>query len=844
MIDQTDVTSHVDYVRFIALYAKIRNEWSESMLSSITERILPLPHQLYALQRVLDSSRVRFLFADEVGLGKTIEAGLVIRELKARSLVRRILIVCPTGLMTQWHAEMKDKFGEHFHILLPDDSETVYRLYGDRELYGRFHQVICPMDAIKPLERRAGWSREKIERYNRERIEAVLHAGWDLVVIDEAHRVAGSSPQVARYQLGARLAQAAPYLLLLTATPHSGKSEPFLRLMKMLDERAFPDARAIVKEQFVPYIVRTEKRFAVDHDGNRLFKDRITKVIEVSWEEHHSLQKYLYDQVTRYVQSGYQLAERQKKMHIGFLMVLFQRLTTSSTSAIRDSLERRIAALESRDESSPTVGSFSDMEYWVNMDPDEALDEAVWLKPADWQSELNELHRLLAIAKQAEHQYTDAKAERLLELLDRLRAERAADKVIVFTEFVATQTYLREFLERHRYSVAVLNGSMDLNERNESLDQFRNEKDVLISTDAGGEGLNLQFANVVINYDLPWNPMKIEQRIGRVDRIGQTKDVLVYNLVLSDTVENRVRRVLEEKLENIFKELGIQKLQDVLDSELADQDFTKIYIQSIVHPGRVDEYVRRLEQDLRRQAEQALKIRDIAGSAHSFDRERAVQMARNNMTELALRMLVHYQRWNRPDELALPTLEHLNDARFRSLLEQEIHADDREPIMSIRLPGLSNEPGIWSLWELKLTRDEKDRRIFPLFMNRDGVFRPASARRIWDELLLPDREIGLGDRLCLSEELRSRLFEGARETAYDLFLELKSKREQRILEEKNRAFFALQLRKEAVEHIGLDAVRRKRKQELSEEEAKLKIEFAEKETLTPILKPVFLVYVE
>ena len=844
LVDPAEATRQEDYVRFISLHARIRNEWAEGIVSPIGGKILPLPHQLYALQRVLDSSRVRFLFADEVGLGKTIEAGLVIRELKARALIKRILIVCPKSLITQWHAEMKDKFGETFHIILPEDADTIRRLYGDGEVYGRFHQMICSLDAIKPLEKRAGWSREKIEQYNRERIEAVLEAGWDLVIIDEAHRVAGSSPQVARYKLGARLAKAAPYLLLLTATPHSGKSEPFLRLMRMLDEKAFPDARAIVREQVAPYLVRTEKRAAVDHEGNRLFKDRTTKVLEIEWEERHSLQKKLYEQVTRYVKTGYQLAQREKKTHIGFLMVLMQRMATSSTAAIRDSLERRIAVLESKEEIQPAFGETAGLDPWLDMEAEEALEEAIRLKPAGWKNELEELRRILATAKQAEFQYTDAKAERLLEELDRLRSSKTADKAIIFTEFVATQMYLRDFLEKHGYTVSILNGSMDLEERNEVLREFKQSKDVLISTDAGGEGLNLQFANVVINYDLPWNPMKIEQRIGRVDRIGQTRDVLVYNFILSDTVENRVRKVLEEKLINIFRELGIQKLHDVLDSEWAEIDFTDAYIRSVADPGHLEEYIKRVERDLKEQAEQALKIRDIVTDDRSMDIEQALRMAKKDVADLAVRMLASYQKWNGAEEIPLPKSPDLNDPQIRSLLEQDFYVNDQELLISVHLPGLPYEPGIWSLWELKLTDEAKDRRVFPLFMNHQGVFRPASAMRIWDELLVPDREIRLGDSVRLSTEQLEKLHEGARAAAHDLFLELKSAREQRIREEENRAFFALRLRMEAVEQIGLDTVRRKRKQELLEEEAKLKMEFAEKQVLTPVLKPVFLINLE
>jgi SNF2 family DNA or RNA helicase len=192
------------YLRYIALLSKIKNETSGGILSKLSSGIIPLPHQLHVLNRALSNNNVRYILADEVGLGKTIEAVLIIKELKARGLVRRILVVCPTGLVTQWSLEMQDKFNEKFHVILPEDYDTIRKITGNEDVYGQFDQVISPMDSIKPLEKRAGWTEEKIARYNEERIYSIINSGWDLVVIDEAHRVAGSSGEVARHKLGKR----------------------------------------------------------------------------------------------------------------------------------------------------------------------------------------------------------------------------------------------------------------------------------------------------------------------------------------------------------------------------------------------------------------------------------------------------------------------------------------------------------------------------------------------------------------------------------------------------------------------------------------------------------------
>lgn len=536
-----------DYLRYVTLLSKIKNETAGGILSSLSSGIIPLPHQLHVLNRAMENNNIRYILADEVGLGKTIEAGMIIRELKARGLVERILVVCPTGLVTQWASEMQDKFHEKFNIILPSDYDTIRRLTDSDDVYSQYDQVISPMDSIKPLEKHAGWSDEKVEQYNEDRIYSIINSGWDLIIIDEAHRVAGSTGEVARYKLGYLLSQASPYLLLLSATPHNGKTEPFLRLVRLLDEDAFPNVKSIVKEQVAPYLIRTEKREAIDNNGNLLFKNRITHLVELSWDERHTMQRELYQMVSSYVSKTYNKARRNKKknMCLIFLLIIMQRMVTSSTAAIQQSLNRRLAVLQAEETKLGTLKEIDLDELNIEDGVEEAL-EAISLNT---NMEISELQGIIAVAKQAESQHPDVKIEKLTELIDEMLTDDPQQKIIIFTEFVATQQYIRNLLDKHGYSVTILNGGMGMDERDAALKEFRNSSSVFISTDAGGEGLNLQFANIIINYDLPWNPMKIEQRCGRVDRIGQQRDVHIYNFIVGDTVENRVREVLEIKLE-------------------------------------------------------------------------------------------------------------------------------------------------------------------------------------------------------------------------------------------------------------------------------------------------------
>lgn len=364
-----------NYLRYVTLLSKIKNETAGGLLSSLASGVIPLPHQLHVLNRAMKNNTIRYILADEVGLGKTIEAGMVIKELKTRGLIQRILVVCPTGLVTQWAAEMQEKFHEKFNVILPSDYDTIRRLTDNDDVYGQYDQVISPMDSIKPIEKHAGWTQEKVDQYNEERIYSIINSGWDLIIIDEAHRVAGSTGEVARYKLGYLLSQTSPYLLLLSATPHNGKTEPFLRLVRLLDAEAFPNAKSIVKEQVAPYLIRTEKREAIDNNGNKLFKNRITHLVTLNWDERHTMQRELYELVTDYVSKTYNkaLRNRKKNMCLIFLLIIMQRMVTSSTAAILQSLERRLQVLKSQ---STHLGNLTE-EDLAELDIEDGVEDAL-----------------------------------------------------------------------------------------------------------------------------------------------------------------------------------------------------------------------------------------------------------------------------------------------------------------------------------------------------------------------------------------------------------------------------------------------------------------------------------
>lgn len=838
--EKSEVSYDENYLRYVTLLSKIKNETAGGLLSSLSSGIIPLPHQLHVLNRAMSSNNIRYILADEVGLGKTIEAGMIIKELKTRGLVQRVLVVCPTGLVTQWASEMQEKFHEKFQVIMPSDYDTIKRITDNDDVYGQFDQVISPMDSIKPIEKHAGWTDDRVEKYNEERIYSIINSGWDLIIIDEAHRVAGSTGEVARYKLGYLLSQASPYLLLLSATPHNGKTEPFLRLVRLLDEEAFPNAKSIVKEQVAPYLIRTEKREAIDNNGNLLFKNRITHLITLNWDERHTFQRELYEMVSSYVSKTYNkaLRNRKKNMCLIFLLIIMQRMVTSSTAAVKQSLERRLAVLKNQ---ATHVGSLKE-EDLDDLNIEDGVEEALEAISLDMNEEIEELEHIIAVAKQAEFQHPDVKVETLTNTLDELISEDRDQKVIIFTEFVATQTYLKDLLVGRGYSVTVLNGSMSIEERDEALQEFKKNTNIFISTDAGGEGLNLQFANVVINYDLPWNPMKIEQRCGRVDRIGQMRDVHVYNFIVEDTVENRVREVLEEKLSVILKEMGVDKYSDVLDSEVAEVDFTDAYMSSVGKPYKVEQNIHPVESEMKQQLANAQKYKDIIHEEK--DLSKLVGQGSNFDVDSALRrMLSYYELWQGHDLRLIDRIGITDDEIVRHL-KTDIIQDRTAPLISVGIKDFPNEAGYFMLWELSVANDEDGKRIIPIFVNDSFVLRPMAGKRLMDVFLDEKSVLTVLRVPNISSEEYERLTKLSVDFAYDTFVELKDKQIQQNQESYNKYMYALKLRTEAAEHIGIENIRKSRLVKLEKEKRSIQDTFEKGSRVYPDFKLSILIRLE
>lgn len=561
----------------------------------------PLPHQITAVyEKMLQRQPLRYLLADDPGAGKTIMAGLLMKELYLRGDLERCLVVCPGNLAEQWQDELSEKFDLPFEILTNDKLEAsrTGNWFNENNLViGRLDKLSRDEDLHPKLH----------------------HTEWDLIVVDEAHKMSatyfgGEAKYTKRYHLGQLLSTLCRHFLLLTATPHNGKEEDFQLFLSLLDgdrfEGRFRDGvhtadtkdlmRRLVKEQLVRF------------DGSKLFPERRAYTVNY---ELSDLEAHLYEQVTNYVREGFNRAERlenERKGNIGFALTILQRRLASSPAAIYESLRRRRERLEARLEEEKLIrrgkqarGTAQD-EFWVSVEelddiddaPDtdaedleeEILDRATTAQTIEeLEAEIGELKNLEELARQVVQRGTDRKWEELSKLLQSRKemfdSSGSRRKLVIFTEHKDTLRYLagktRTLLGREE-AVVTISGGMAREDRKRAEQQFKQDKEVeiLVATDAAGEGINLQRAHLMVNYDLPWNPNRLEQRFGRIHRIGQTEVCHLWNLVASETREGQVFSRLLAKLD-AEREALHGRVFDVLGQIFEGTELRDILIRAV-----------------------------------------------------------------------------------------------------------------------------------------------------------------------------------------------------------------------------------------------------------------------
>ena len=616
---------NADKLRLLIESARIRLAYAHDQQFAVSlSGIRTLPHQIEAVyQAMLPQPRLRFLLADDPGAGKTIMAGLLVKELKLREAIERILILCPAPLTIQWQDEMLRWFGEPFDI--------IFSAVDQQQLtnpWQRSSQIVASLDYAKQEDVR----------------ERVWQQRWDLVIIDEAHKCSARTASggqnreskvvtTKRYDLASRLTYQADHVLLLTATPHHGDEDKFAHFLRLIDPDLFPEphrlgkqAADIRKDVFrlgkdSPWCLRRLKEDLRDAGGKRLFPDRHTKTVTFCLNNDEYT---LYKSVTAYINEFIPQQTGQRRSSAALTRTVLQRRLVSSTCAIHESIKRRLkkqeTLLEELEGLAPSQrakrlaalqGRLPDAEQDEDDLDDAVRDQLVdeytaALELEQLRAEVIALKELVEQARRVRENASDSKLTALKTCLGEaqfLELKDGRGKLLIFTEHRDTLGYVRDHLLRWGFSTCEIHGGMNPHERKRAQEIFRTAAQVCIATEAAGEGINLQFCHLMINYDMPWNPTRLEQRLGRIHRIGQDRDCYAFNFVATDSedgqpiVEGRILHRLLEKLDQMNEALE-GRVFDVIGEVLSlnDVNLPDMLRDAAYDPKRLEEYLDQIDR--------------------------------------------------------------------------------------------------------------------------------------------------------------------------------------------------------------------------------------------------------
>jgi len=575
-------------------------------------RIDIAPHQVKAAHEILTSYDHRYLIGDEVGLGKTIEAAIVIEELAARGQADRVLIVAPAPLTTQWQEELREKFDSNYVIYDREYVDSKRDAHPAENVWSHDDHIITSIDFAK----------------QEDMLAALRNAeeGWDIALFDESHHLTarregkrGIDP-TDRYKVGEAVSDASDGLLFLTGTPHKGKRDQFYFMISLLDPYRFPHEDDVNKEGLQNLMIRRLKDEMYEADGSKMFPEKKIETLPV---EFTATERELYDDVTEYITEHYNLASKEENDAAGFAMVLYQKRLVSSIHAIRKSLKNRMDSIEAggadpSDLSQITKSLLSEYREDPEMLTDaqrEHVEEELGGTAAssDPEKVKKELSMVRDLYNQAKAIDVDSKAKELRTYIDGILEEDPDEKVLVFTEYTDTLEYLRDRVFKDK-DVAEMYGDLSQTQRQNQLKKFEEEANVMLATDAAREGLNLQFAHLMVNYDLPWNPTRIDQRIGRLHRYGQDRTVEIRNLFINNTRESIILESLLDKIEEIEDTLGMSS--DVLGLVLEDVDLEQQIMAALTqedNPETIADDIESIvenQQEAVRHVDEDLLIRD------------------------------------------------------------------------------------------------------------------------------------------------------------------------------------------------------------------------------------------
>ncbi len=581
-------------------------------------RVDPLPHQLEAVyDYFMALPRIRFLLADDPGAGKTIMAGLLLKELKIRGLIKRTLIVVPANLCFQWQRELKDKFRESFEIIR---SDVLRANYGSNPWQEK-NQVITSISWVS-----------RIEDAN----DSLLRSHWDLIIVDEAHKMSAYSSDrtTLAYDLGEELSKRTDHYLLMTATPHKGDPKNFCLFLELLDKDVYGDVKSLeeaMRRNSAPFYLRRTKEALVtfpDTDTGKVKKIFTNREVYTADFNIDDEEWDFYDALTRYVEDqSIKAAEDDSAQGraLGFTMAMLQRRFASSMYAVRRSLER-MRDRRQRILDDPEAYKKSQVEKRIPEDfedlPEDEQQEIIKqledviadVDPTALKEEVLQLSKLIDQARNLEKGEVESKLTKLREILTEHHIfDNPKMKLLIFTEHKDTLDYLagdgkdgRPLGKLHEWKlkVAQIHGSMKIGDRDTpgsrlyAEREFKEDAQVLVATEAAGEGINLQFCWFMINYDIPWNPMRLEQRMGRIHRYGQEHDCIIFNFAAVNTREGRVLQKLLERLREIRRELGTDQVFDVVGEVLPSNLLEKLFRDLYAHKINVPDIEARIVQDV------------------------------------------------------------------------------------------------------------------------------------------------------------------------------------------------------------------------------------------------------
>ena len=655
-------------------------------------RLSLMPHQINVAHRLSEEYFPRIILADEVGLGKTIEAGIYIKEMMARNLAERILIVVPATLVKQWQFEMQNKFNVEFTIY---DGKKVKDLVkkgnnlSDNKLQNPFYYdnlIICSLQFAR----------------NRKYINLLSQISWDVVIFDESHHLrrylvnatTGNYRNTLNYELARKLSASTESLLLLSATPLQLHSFELFSLIELIQRESFDnfsDFEHFRKDMpFINMLIANVNQIDklnnfevkntlkllrtlnyVDKSNNdneilnRLKNDNFKIALLKKVEKDHTLSKFLirnrkknifseeflnervvktivvnpteqemeiYQEIRLYLAKIYNLSTNKENFGIGFIITTLQKLLTSSKQAFLKSLERRFEQIE-RQKSiffELDVLKKTDPEYYELGLEDEYIDSEIILDNGN-NSRTEDLGRslnLLNHEKILREFYDklgalpyDSKCQKLVELINKIYLQNPYEKVLIFTQFVDTLLFLKDLLiaQEESFMIEVFYGGLDKDEKDEAVERFRSNENfsILLSTEIGGEGRNFQFARVMINYDLPWNPMKLEQRIGRIDRIGQkSKKIFIYNFYIEGTVEADIMFALDKRIHLFEESIGqLEPIIGTIEKDIKNIIFTE---EEGKRRKKVNEFNRKLDLEVKKAKEMEMQLDDLLIDKKSF----------------------------------------------------------------------------------------------------------------------------------------------------------------------------------------------------------------------------------